>query len=103
MMCTRGFNPTGVPESIKFLQDAVKWYTMSPAGRALSAIRKPFDLSLKDIVEKINECSRSVDQVANAAARAEPRDIHIKMNELMKVALSEIVVPIWHFAINTEQ
>ncbi|KAH0565970.1 hypothetical protein GP486_000638 [Trichoglossum hirsutum] len=72
---------------IRFLQQAVKWYKMSPAGRAFSSIRNPFDLSLKDTVEKINECSRAVDQIASAASRAELRDLHIKINELMQVAM----------------
>ncbi|ETS76760.1 hypothetical protein PFICI_12147 [Pestalotiopsis fici W106-1] len=70
---------------IKFLQDASKWYLRSPAGRALSSICSPFEVRLKETLEKINECSRHVDQIASAAARAELRDVHIKIDQLMNL------------------
>ena len=60
-----------------FFQQAVRWYTMGPAGRAFSSIFKPFDLDYKDTVEQIKLCSQTVNNIANASSRAEIRDIHI--------------------------
>lgn len=60
-----------------FFQQAVRWYTMGPAGRAFSSIFKPFDLDYKDTVEQIKLCSQTVNDIANASSRAEIRDIHI--------------------------
>jgi len=74
---------------IRFFQKAVKWYNRSPAGRAFSAMVKPFELSLKDIVEKINSCSRTVDQIASAAAKAELRMLHQKVIELTQIVMGE--------------
>ena len=62
---------------ILFFQQTVKWYNMSSAGRAISSIFKPFELDYKDTVEQIKLCSDTVDEIANAAARAEIRDMHI--------------------------
>lgn len=67
---------------IKFLQQAVKWYKKSPAGRALSAVWKPFDLDLKSTVEQIQASSRTVDQIAKAASMAELRDVHLEVGDL---------------------
>ncbi len=38
---------------------------------------KPFELDYKDTVEQIRLCSENVENIANAAARAEIRDINI--------------------------
>ena len=60
-----------------FFQQAVRWYTMGPAGRAFSSIFKPFDLDYKDTVEQIRLCSQTINDIASASSRAEIRDIHI--------------------------
>lgn len=65
---------------LKFLLRAVKWYQMSPAGRAFSAIRKPFDLDLKDIVEQVWLCSERIEKIASTASKAELRDVHLKIS-----------------------
>jgi hypothetical protein len=61
---------------ILFFQQALKWYSMSSAGRAISAIFKPFELDYKDTVEEIKLCSQTVNNIASAANRAELRDLH---------------------------
>ncbi|KAH8590413.1 hypothetical protein B0O99DRAFT_691622 [Bisporella sp. PMI_857] len=61
---------------ILFFQQAVKWYSMSSAGRAISSIFKPFELDYKDTVEEIKLCSQTVNNIASAASRAELRDLH---------------------------
>lgn len=60
-----------------FFQQAVKWWNMGPAKKAVSVILKPFELDYKDTVEQIRICAKTVDDIANAAARAEVRDINI--------------------------
>lgn len=69
---------------ILFFQQAVKWYNMGPASRALQSILKPFDLEYKDTVEQIKICSETVEDIANAAARAEIRDMNITVQLLDK-------------------
>jgi hypothetical protein len=87
---------------IKFFQQAVEWYKLSTTSRAVSSIFKPFELSFKDTCDKVNESSRMVDDIANAAVKAEIRDLHITVNnmhikfnemeikftELMQIAIS---------------
>jgi hypothetical protein len=65
---------------MKFLLRAVKWYQMGPAGRAFTAIRKPFDLDLKDIVEQVRLCSERIEKIASTASKAELRDVHLKVS-----------------------
>ncbi|SPO04286.1 uncharacterized protein DNG_06969 [Cephalotrichum gorgonifer] len=60
-----------------FLRQAVKWYKLGPAGRALTSIFKPFELSYKDTVDQVKLCADTIDDIAAAAARAEIRDINI--------------------------
>lgn len=60
-----------------FFHDVVKWYRKSSTGRALSSIFKPFDVEYKDTVEEIRMCTGIMDEIANAAGRAEIRDIRI--------------------------
>lgn len=69
---------------ILFFQQTVKWYSMSSAGRAISAIFKPFELDYKDTVEEIKLCSQTVNNIASSANRAELRDLHDTIKEQYK-------------------
>jgi hypothetical protein len=62
---------------ILFLQQAIKWYNMGPAGRFISSVFKPYNLDYKETVEQIKLYAETVDGIATAASRAEIRDIHI--------------------------
>jgi hypothetical protein len=64
---------------ILFLQQAIKWYNMSQAGRAIYCILKPFELSYKDTVDEIKLCVQTVNEIAGMAGRAELRDMHISI------------------------
>ena len=64
-----------------FLRKAAKWYSMGRAGRALSAIAKPYSISYKDTVDQIRLCTESVNLVASASARVELRDLNITLQE----------------------
>lgn len=62
---------------ILFFQDALKWYNRGPAGRAIASIFKPFELHYEETVKQIKSCSQTIEQIANAASRAEIRDISV--------------------------
>jgi hypothetical protein len=64
---------------ILFLQQAMKWYTMSSAGRAVSSIFKPFELNYQDTVDEIKLCTQTINDIAGLASRAELRDMHINI------------------------
>jgi hypothetical protein len=64
---------------ILFLQQAIKWYSMSSAQRAVSSIFKPFELHYQDTVDEIKLCAQTVNDIAGMASRAELRDIHINI------------------------
>jgi hypothetical protein len=61
---------------ILFFQQAVKWYNMTLAGRAVSSIFKPLELNYKESLKEIKLCSQAVNNIANRASRAELRNIH---------------------------
>ncbi|KAF2020928.1 hypothetical protein BU24DRAFT_416589 [Aaosphaeria arxii CBS 175.79] len=63
-----------------FFQKAMRWYNRSSVGRAVSAIFEPYELEYKDTVEQIKLCAETVEDIANAASRAETRDINITIN-----------------------
>ncbi|KAK4207534.1 hypothetical protein QBC37DRAFT_433328 [Rhypophila decipiens] len=65
-----------------FLKQAVKWYTVGPAGRALTALFKPFELSYKDTVEQIRLCAGTIDSIASISVKAEVRDINMFLQEV---------------------
>ncbi|KAI9654670.1 MAG: hypothetical protein M1821_005877 [Bathelium mastoideum] len=67
---------------MKFLKQAVAWYQRRLARRVLYAMRKPYELNLKDTVEDIRECSKFIDRLAAAANMAELRDVHINIEDL---------------------
>jgi hypothetical protein len=60
---------------ILFLQLCVKWYNRSSLGRLWSALKAPFELDYKDLVEQIRTSSAAVEDLASAGARVEIRDI----------------------------
>jgi hypothetical protein len=60
---------------ILFLQLCVKWYNRSSLGRLWSALKAPFELDYQGLVEQIKISSVAIEDVANAGARVEIRDI----------------------------
>ncbi|OQV09703.1 hypothetical protein CLAIMM_13795 [Cladophialophora immunda] len=64
-----------------FLKQVAKWYSMSPARRAISTLAKPYKINYKYTIEQIQQCSHMVDLAASAAARAELRDQNIALRE----------------------
>ncbi|KXH49518.1 hypothetical protein CSIM01_03806 [Colletotrichum simmondsii] len=67
---------------IEFALMAIKWYRKGKLSHTFTAIIKPFSLWFKPIVVEIAERSRHVDELANAAAKAEIRDQHAEIRDL---------------------
>ncbi|KAF2113903.1 hypothetical protein BDV96DRAFT_600662 [Lophiotrema nucula] len=62
---------------IMFFQLCVRWYNRSSLGRLWASFKTPFELDYKDLVEQIRVCSHAVEDLANAGARAEIRNIRV--------------------------
>ena len=72
---------------ICFVRDAVKWYNKGKLAHSVAAIFKPYALGFKGIVDEISEASRRVDQEAEAAMRAEIRDLNIKSQHFFQISM----------------
>lgn len=59
-----------------FLKKALKWYQLSPASRAISAIINPFKTDLKNTVDEVKKCAAVMEAVAGYSMKAELRDTH---------------------------
>jgi hypothetical protein len=60
---------------MRFLYLCVKWYSRGSLGRFVSALKSPFKLDYKDLVDHIKACSATIADLANSGARTEIRDI----------------------------
>ncbi|KAF5966874.1 Nacht domain-containing protein [Fusarium bulbicola] len=67
---------------IEFSITAIRWYKKNSFRRVISSIISPFSISFKDIIDEISERSRTVDQLADAANKAETRDVHTDIDGL---------------------
>jgi hypothetical protein len=72
-----------------FVRDAIKWYKKGKLAHSVSAILKPYDLSFKTVVEDISKASREVDAEAAAACRLEIRTLHLKIQHLTELSMSQ--------------
>jgi hypothetical protein len=61
--------------AILFLKQALKWYRVGPAKRALDAIFKPFELTYKNTLQEIERCAQTIDRIASLSAKLEVREI----------------------------
>lgn len=73
---------------LKLMQRAVRWYKKGPMARVLASVIKPYEFSFKDLVEEIDEYARRLDHHANAAAKAEQRELHLKVIEVLQIVTS---------------
>lgn len=64
-----------------FLKQAIKWYNIGPASRALTALFKPFELRYNDTVEQIEQCAKTIDDVAGISVKAEVREISVSLHD----------------------
>ncbi|VUC36835.1 unnamed protein product [Clonostachys rosea] len=57
-----------------FFKKAMKWYNVGPAGRAISAIFKPFELTYEDTLEGVKQFSDTIDIIARLEETIEARE-----------------------------
>ncbi|KAK2613386.1 hypothetical protein N8I77_000304 [Diaporthe amygdali] len=69
---------------IEFVVKAIKWCKKGKARHAIAAIAHPFELKFKAIIDEITKRSRAVDELANAASKAEIRDLHFTVHQMSK-------------------
>jgi hypothetical protein len=69
---------------IKFVIKALNWYNKSKLQHAVQAVVNPYNISFKDIVIEIAECSRRVDELADTLHKVEIRDMNDKVTVLME-------------------
>jgi hypothetical protein len=68
-------------EITKFAQRSVAWYKEGKLKHTFSAIRRPYSLRFKDIVENVNEISRRMNKLASTMHMIDGRQIHIENQE----------------------
>ncbi len=61
---------------IMFFQMCVRWYNRSPLGRLWSSIKDPWELDYRELLDQIKHSSAAVEDLANAGARVEIRQIN---------------------------
>lgn len=69
---------------MEFVVKAIKWCKKGKARHAIAAIAHPFELKFKNIIDEITRRSRGVDGLANAAVKAEIRDLHFTVHQMHK-------------------
>ena len=69
---------------IKFLIRAHSWYQQSPLQHAWEALARPVELRYDDLITQIGDHAREIDRLADAGERAEQRDVHSKVHELLE-------------------
>lgn len=67
---------------IEFFLMAIKWYYRGRLSHSIRSIVEPFSLGFKPIIDEITEGYRRVDELANAASKAELRDLHVSIRGL---------------------
>jgi hypothetical protein len=78
---------------IEFSITAIKWYKKNKFMRVVSSVVKPFSLGFKNIIDEVSDRSRRVDEEANAATKAEIRDLHVNIQGLNQriIQITEIM------------
>ncbi|KAL3291767.1 Nacht domain protein, partial [Colletotrichum asianum] len=66
---------------MEFTVRAIRWYQKPRPLRALSALGNPFPLKFRDIVENIQETSRSIDRMALTMSHIELRQLRLEHKE----------------------
>ncbi|KKY38513.1 putative chromosome transmission fidelity protein 18 [Diaporthe ampelina] len=69
---------------MEFVVKAIKWCKKGKARHAIAAVAHPFGLKFKGIIDEITRRSRGVDELANAASKAEIRDLHLTVHRMHK-------------------
>jgi hypothetical protein len=70
---------------IRFCIRAQDWYQEGKLRHMVHAITRPVELRYADLIEEIERCSRNVEGIALAGSQAEQRDIHVGVQDLIKL------------------
>jgi len=76
---------------LEFFLKAIQWYRQGKLMHSLSSIANPFKISFKPLVAEIAERSRRVDELANAALKAEMRDHHLLSLKMMQMLNGQLI------------
>ncbi|CAG8984026.1 hypothetical protein HYALB_00002966 [Hymenoscyphus albidus] len=74
---------------MRFTQRAIGWYTESKLKHFNRSVTQPYSLSYKDIVAEVKTCSKRIKQLAEGAAQGEQRAIHVKIERLEQLIISQ--------------
>lgn len=69
---------------IGFLMRCVEWYEASPWRHAWKAFRDPYKLCFNDIVEKIDDRARRMDDMANTLSQKTINEMHEMLSRVEK-------------------
>lgn len=61
---------------LNFLMKAYDWYNEGKLSHFLHSVKRPLHRIYADLADEIAENSRKIDQIADAASKAELRDMH---------------------------
>lgn len=74
---------------LKFMLRAMKWYTEGKLKHFITAVFRPAALRFKDLLEGIESCSQTVDQLAVGASQAEQRNMHVLLQGIMQTMMGK--------------
>jgi hypothetical protein len=69
---------------INFLIRAKDWYEEGKLLHVINSFARPAKLRYDDIIQDIEICTKEIDRLSTASARAEQRDIHLELQELSR-------------------
>ncbi|KAJ4385300.1 hypothetical protein N0V93_010361 [Gnomoniopsis smithogilvyi] len=64
---------------LRFFRAAMEWYSRSGFERVVSAVFKPFECGLKDIIEKIKMYADLMDKIAESSMRVDQRMYNLEL------------------------
>ena len=70
---------------IKFLIRARDWYKENKFMHVVHSFTRPVELRYADLISEIDACTQTVDKLSSAGAQAEQRDMHLKMQEMIRI------------------
>jgi hypothetical protein len=62
----------------------MKWYNEGKFKHFITAVFKPAPLRFQDLLEEIQTCSETVDQLAVSAGQAEQRNMHVLLQDMYR-------------------
>jgi hypothetical protein len=78
---------------ISFLLRADHWHKQSKCLHVWEALSRPVELCYNDLLQDVDDCTRKIETLANAAAQAEQRDMHLEIQTLSEtVKNSEVIL-----------